>query len=235
MALIGIYTRMLQSELGGLDVRDLAGRWIAGAAGPTAGVAADSMRAAVERALRDVLDRLWPEAWALGQQAARKLTTGLSEVDWSGWTPGDAAAARAIVAGGFRALLADQDATISRITGTQLARIERVLADAVEHGDSVDALARSLGDVVGDRSNSELIAWTELARVQAAAADDTYRQAQVGEVIWASAEDDRVCPTCDARETASPYELDAAPDVPAHPRCRCVVVPVAESIPARAA
>jgi hypothetical protein len=44
-------------------------------------------------------------------------------------------------------------------------------------------------------------------------------------VTWFTAGDQRVCNTCVANEAGGPYSPFAAPPLPAHPRCRCILAP----------
>ncbi|MGW1071574.1 hypothetical protein [Streptomyces sp. NPDC002537] len=44
-------------------------------------------------------------------------------------------------------------------------------------------------------------------------------------VIWLSAGDGRVCERCSGAEAGGPYSLLAAPRLPQHPHCRCVLAP----------
>lgn len=52
-----------------------------------------------------------------------------------------------------------------------------------------------------------------------------YLAAGANTVSWITAGDERVCDACISAEAGSPYSLLAAPQLPAHPRCRCCLVP----------
>jgi SPP1 gp7 family putative phage head morphogenesis protein len=202
-------------------------------------------RDALAAALQRVLGRLWPEAWVLGQQAAESLSTG-SEVDWAGWTPGDWEAAEAVAGEGLQRLLGDADVRIKSIAADRVGELADVLAafigsdvahrpplpEPLPPQHSVQDLTQALEDVLDNPSRAELVAVTEIARAQTAAATDTYRQMRVEEVEVRTADDDRVCPVCDAAEAAGPHPLGEPPVVPLHPRCRCASVPVLRAVTA---
>lgn len=76
-------------------------------------------------------------------------------------------------------------------------------------------------------SNADMIARTELAHIQTEAAKKRYEDYGIQEVeIWAD-EDERRCEVC-GKLHEKRYPMGAAVPVPAHPRCRCCVVPVVE-------
>jgi 2'-5' RNA ligase len=51
---------------------------------------------------------------------------------------------------------------------------------------------------------------------------DLYRSENVEYVTWMTAGDERVCPICEQHGTDSPFLISDFPEMPAHPRCRCV-------------
>lgn len=74
-------------------------------------------------------------------------------------------------------------------------------------------------------SNADMIARTELAHIQTQAAKKRYEDYGVQEVeIWAD-EDERRCKVC-GKLHQKRYPIGAAVPIPAHPRCRCCIVPV---------
>jgi SPP1 gp7 family putative phage head morphogenesis protein len=202
-------------------------------------------RHAIETALERVLRQLWPEGWVLGQQSARALTAALGEVDWAGWTPGDAEAAEQIAGPGLRELLAESGVIIRSIAQTRLEELSAVLEqhlasdEVVREMDqpkppvlSVQSLADQLRAVLDNPARAELVAQAEIARAQSAAAMRAYAEDGIAEGEWSTAEDAKVCPRCDLAEAAGPVPLGASfPGVevaapPGHPRCRCALIPV---------
>jgi hypothetical protein len=65
-----------------------------------------------------------------------------------------------------------------------------------------------------------------LAEVEQALAPEPAPEAEAEEVNVQTAGDDRVCDECDELAADGPYSLDEADDlIPAHPNCRCALVP----------
>jgi SPP1 gp7 family putative phage head morphogenesis protein len=76
-------------------------------------------------------------------------------------------------------------------------------------------------------SRADALVRTELAHIQTQAANKRYEDYGVQEVeIWAD-EDERRCDVC-GKLHEKRYPVGAAVPVPAHPRCRCCIVPVVE-------
>lgn len=76
-------------------------------------------------------------------------------------------------------------------------------------------------------NNADMIARTELAHIQAEAARKRYEDYGIREVeIWADA-DERRCDVC-GKLHQKKYPIGAQLPIPAHPRCRCSVLPVVD-------
>lgn len=76
-------------------------------------------------------------------------------------------------------------------------------------------------------SNADMLVRTEVAHIQTQAAQQRYRDYGVREVeVWAD-EDERRCEVC-GKLHQKRYSINAAMPIPAHPRCRCTIVPVVE-------
>lgn len=74
-------------------------------------------------------------------------------------------------------------------------------------------------------NNADMIARTEMAHIQTQAAQKRYEDYGLKEVeIWAD-EDERRCPEC-GKLHQKRYPIGAQVPIPAHPRCRCCIVPV---------
>lgn len=229
-----------------IDTARLAEAWralhpkdVSKAIAPALSAFLNAARAAITRALRAILGRLWTEAWVLGQRSAESLTADLA-VDWGSWKPGDYEAAEAVAGPGLRQLLDQADVTIKSITEDRLEELadvlERTLAsDETKRPElpeplppmlSVGDLARQLKDVLDNPARAELVAQTEIARAQAEAARAVYAETGRSEVEISTAEDDKVCPVCDAAQELGAHGIGAPPMVPLHPRCRCAELPV---------
>jgi SPP1 gp7 family putative phage head morphogenesis protein len=76
-------------------------------------------------------------------------------------------------------------------------------------------------------ARADMLVRTELAHIQTQAAQKRYEDYGVQEVeIWAD-EDERRCDVCgDLHEKK--YPMGARVPIPAHPNCRCCIVPVVE-------
>lgn len=233
-----------------IDARTLADDWLAErntakalspeSADAAAWLAARGIAGTLTAALVDVLTDAYTEGYLIGDRSATAIVRGVA-VDWSGWEPGDPAAARLVLGdtadgAGLARLLDESGVTISSIANTRINELGKVLADALENGDSPDTLARALRTVLDDPQWADLVAVTEIARAVSAATLNTYAAMGVAAKSWMTAADDRVCPQyCEPNGADGAIPLgalfdsgDAAP--PAHPRCRCALD--AEDIPA---
>ena len=196
----------------------------------------DGLPAADTGPLRDVLERLWADAWVTGRHSAeiqvkparvRKDTESEPSTsvvtNWDTWEPGNLPAALLADDGGFAAVLARTDVSINGIEGTTLDRMGNLLSEGMLNGDSVDTIGRALREIVDDPDHAEMIAHTESARLQSQASLAQY--ADEGIRLWDWLVSDGACPRCLDQESRNPHGLsDEAP--PGHPRCRCSVSPV---------
>jgi SPP1 gp7 family putative phage head morphogenesis protein len=155
-----------------------------------------------------VLLEIWANAWELGIQSAKK-TTG-----YQGSANNQA----------YQQMLARyQSQWVRQIVTTILKGIAALLVA----GGTAAAIAALLVNV----NSADMVAQTEVTRAMAAGAAEIYRLAGVQLVEWVTAEDDHVCPLCDANEAAGPqFPGQAFPSgafqPPQHPRCRCALLPV---------
>lgn len=97
------------------------------------------------------------------------------------------------------------------VTGKKTTELKNMLQErfAVSYG-RADALVR-----------------TELAHIQTQAAKKRYQDYGIQEMqVWAD-EDERRCEVC-GKLHQKRYPIGATPPIPAHPRCRCCIVPVVE-------
>lgn len=76
-------------------------------------------------------------------------------------------------------------------------------------------------------SRADALVRTEVAHIQTQAAQKRYEDYGIKEVeVWADP-DERTCPICgDLHEKR--YPIGAQMPIPAHPRCRCAIIPVVE-------
>jgi SPP1 gp7 family putative phage head morphogenesis protein len=133
---------------------------------------------------------------------------------------------------------------LNGITETMNQRISRELADGFQRGENPTKIARSITDSVNDigKRRSETLARTEVIRAHSEGTLNRFERFGVDEVTvqaeWTTAGDSRVCPICRALEgrtftvqkarsgsfTFEDREYPVRP--PAHPNCRCALIPV---------
>lgn len=234
---------------GSIDTGKLAAAWVAlhPSAVPQAAKALPELSAflgragqAIQNALRGVLARLWTEGWVLGNRSALAAVDHLADVDWGAWTPGDYAAAEQIAGPGLRLLLGEAGIRIKSIADSRLEELSLVLEETLRSDEirrlpgtdplppylSVQDLASRLKSVLDNPDRAELVAQAEIARAQATAARQVYAETGRTEVEVSTAEDDKVCPVCEAAAALGAHPLGSPPMVPLHPRCRCAELPV---------
>lgn len=105
------------------------------------------------------------------------------------------------------------------------------LIDCVLGGKPAEALKARIRDEFGvSYSKADNIVRTELAHVQTQAARQRYTDRGVKEVeVWAD-KDERQCEHC-GKLHQKRFPIGGAMPVPAHPRCRCVILPVVDIEP----
>lgn len=91
---------------------------------------------------------------------------------------------------------------------------------------------RELVDILQERFNvsfgrADALVRTELAHIQTEAAKKRYEDYGIREVEVFADEDERRCPIC-AKLHKKRIPITAQMPIPAHPRCRCCVIPVVE-------
>jgi hypothetical protein len=143
---------------------------------------------------------------------------------WDSWRPGNADAAALLSDGALESALADADITVKGLSDTALSRLGTLLAEGVAAGDSTDAVARSLAELLDDPARAFTIARTETARAVSAASMAGYAAAGVRRVSWLVSPE--ACDVCDGYSASGPYDLADAPVQPEHPSCRCSYSPV---------
>lgn len=102
------------------------------------------------------------------------------------------------------------------------------LVDCVISGKKTTDLKKKLQERFGvSYSRADALARTELAHIQTQAAEQRYKDYGIKRVeIWAD-EDERRCEVC-GKLHQKKYNLGEHIPIPAHPRCRCCIVPVVE-------
>lgn len=93
--------------------------------------------------------------------------------------------------------------------------------------------ATQLKDVLQQRfsvsySRADALVRTELAHIQTEAAKRRYEDYGIQKVEFWAAPDERTCPIC-SKLHKTIYPVGASVPLPAHPRCRCCLLPVVEN------
>jgi len=189
--------------------------------GASAPQASPAVRAAVRHALASVLYALWARAWGLGWRAAltllaaqlRRLLTG---------DPG-------VSARGLRQLLLQAEQRIGAMTQTRIGRLERLLGETPENISAAE-LASLIDAELGSFDAALLVTQTETTWAVSEAMVTAYLDAGITEARWQTADDDVTCLRCLANEAQGALPVgdqyasgDTSP--PAHPRCRCGLLP----------
>lgn len=103
------------------------------------------------------------------------------------------------------------------------------LIDCVITGKKATQLNKFLQEEFNVSYNrADTIIRTEIAHIQTQAARQRYKDYGIREVEIYADTDNRTCPICSQLD-GKRYGVDDALPIPAHPRCRCCVVPVVDS------
>lgn len=102
------------------------------------------------------------------------------------------------------------------------------LIDCVVSGKPTSDLKKVLQERFGvSFSAADSLARTELAHIQTQAATQRYKDYGIQEVEVLADKDERRCEIC-GKLHKQRYPMGAAVPIPAHPRCRCCIVPVVD-------
>jgi 8-oxo-dGTP pyrophosphatase MutT (NUDIX family) len=183
--------------------------------------------------LAAVLAQLYADGYLIGAAGAN-AATGDGEPELSGWTPGDTAKAEAAIAAlgaaaGLATLADGALAAAEAMATTVLARLARILIDKTGRDSPAD-VAKAMRDAVADLIHATAIAISEVTRASGAAAIDAYQRLGIAMGEWAIDPASNVCAVCVGNAQAGPVPVgDPYPSghahAPAHPRCRCAVLP----------
>jgi SPP1 gp7 family putative phage head morphogenesis protein len=186
--------------------------------------------------LLEILQRSWADAFVLGQaygdeqiMRAREAKKAAQDyVDWDNWKPGDAATATLIrPPKAFQELLGRARVTIKDLDQTGYDRVGTALADSIEQGLSDTRAARLINDAIGSPARALSIAITETNRAMSYGAISRYKEAHLEQMEWETSDP---CPTC-AMNSGAKVNIggtfpSGAEMPPAHPHCRCALLPV---------
>jgi SPP1 gp7 family putative phage head morphogenesis protein len=186
--------------------------------------------------LLEILQKTWADGFVLGQAygdqevaRAREAKKAASDyIDWDNWKPGDAATATLLrPPKAFQELLGRARVTIKDLDQTGYDRVGTALADSIEQGLSDTRAAKLINDAIGNPARALSIAITETNRAMSYGAISRYKEANLEKMEWATSDP---CPTC-AMNSGAVVDIGStfpsgATMPPAHPHCRCAILPV---------
>lgn len=121
------------------------------------------------------------------------------------------------------------EAEIDSLSADAKKVLTRSLIDGITAGEGARVLARRIeDDMAMPRQRAELIARTETMRAFNDASKEQYARYGIERVEWLATPDGRTCSVCGALHGRS-WPLGKEPPCPAHPRCRCVILPVTDA------
>jgi hypothetical protein len=186
--------------------------------------------------LKEVMMRVWAEGYVTGEAFAdeqlrfareRNKATD-TEVDWANWRPGDRAAALLLrPPDAFKKLLASQGITFKELSDTTIRDIGNAVGEAIELGLPAQRSAKRIKDHVASASRALSIAITEQNRAISFATINRYKEAGLEKMEW---EVSSPCDKC-AKNANQIVNIGGTfnsgnTQPPAHPHCRCVLLPV---------
>ena len=115
---------------------------------------------------------------------------------------------------------------IESLTASTKAKVTIALIEGVNAGEGAKVMAKRVSDATSmERSRAALIARTETMRAHNQVNEDQFKKYGVAEVEWLAALDERTCDVCGAHH-GKRYPTNDHPEIPAHPNCRCILIPV---------
>lgn len=110
-------------------------------------------------------------------------------------------------------------------------QIRRAVADGMVNEDSLSTVTKRIQEVaesVGE-NRARMIARTETMKAINTGVKDRYARMGIERVEWLAAEDERTCEVCGELD-GQIFDIDKAPECPAHPLCRCTLTITEESL-----
>lgn len=122
---------------------------------------------------------------------------------------------------------AEATALAAEVTRTTQAQAAQMIADWIATGGTMPELTERL-EMLYPAARAEMIGTTEVTRLYAKGNIAAWKASEiVTGYTWETSADERVCPVCGPRQGET-YGLDSGEMPPAHPRCRCWIVPSVE-------
>jgi SPP1 gp7 family putative phage head morphogenesis protein len=187
-----------------------------------------------------VLRKVYADGYVLGEASAKESIAKVRKaqkkaaddtsatVNWSTWVPGNKATALLLrPRGAFKEFLNNAGIVSKAIKKAGYNYIGTALADSIAAGYSPAKAAKVINEKIGDPARALTIAITEQNRAMSAASLFMYKEAEIEQVEWNAVEPCDICAPNDGEVVTlgQPFESgDIQP--PAHPNCRCALLPV---------
>lgn len=119
-----------------------------------------------------------------------------------------------------------------RIDETTRDKIRAAVSDAINEGLPADELADRIEETGAfSDARAEMIARTEIIRANNLGHMAAYHNAGIEQKAWSTAQDETTCPICTGNQDQGAIPIDDEFEsgdqaAPAHPNCRCVIVPI---------
>jgi hypothetical protein len=188
------------------------------------------------QALNTVMQRVLAEGYVTGEAFADDQIRMAQELkkaddiytDWANWKPGDRAAALLLrPPDAFQRLLQSQGIALKEMSQTTVRDIGNAVADAIDLGLSADRSAKNIMRQVANPARALSIAITEQNRAISFATVTRYKESGLQQMEWEVSDPCKIC----AQNTNQVVNIGSAfnsgdTQPPAHPNCRCVLLPV---------
>ncbi len=117
------------------------------------------------------------------------------------------------------------------ITDEMSKQIMAEITDGMLRGDSMATVARAIDDRIDSigRTRATMLARTETMKAFNEGSLTQYDKHGITEVEWLASPGERTCDECMSYD-GQKFSMDEHPDCPAHPNCRCVLLPVIPEI-----
>jgi SPP1 gp7 family putative phage head morphogenesis protein len=188
--------------------------------------------------LRQTVMRAWAEAYVLGQAAADewiKKTEEANKADgvstnWDNWKPGDKATALLLnPTKGFEAYLQSTGGAsyFKKFNKETIVNLGTALSDSIAAGLDAESAAVMIGRHVASPSRALTIAITEQNRAMSFGSIERYKEAGLQKMEWAVSDPCDICAKNDGQVIVIGQTFASGDQQPpAHPHCRCVLLPV---------
>jgi hypothetical protein len=188
------------------------------------------------QAMNTVMQRVLAEGYATGEAFADEQLRIAEELkkaddiymDWANWKPGDRAAALLLrPPDAFQRLLESQGIALKDMSQTTVRDIGNAVADAIDLGMSAERSAKNIMRQVASPARALSIAITEQNRAISYATIERYKQGGLQQMEWEVSDPCKICAqnANQVVQIGQPFKSnDTQP--PAHPHCRCVLLPV---------